>query len=91
MNTKVTMTCMTTKQKFDIENPDVIILKNGRFAYKCRCPWDGKNGKQLYAFKFCSRKAYEDSHTQIERPESPEQDQLLHTPESPEAEMERTE
>ena len=30
----VTMTCMTTKQKFDVENPTVVVLSNGRYAYK---------------------------------------------------------
>ena len=55
------MTCMTTKQKFEVESPNVVVLKNGRFAFKERCPWDGKDGKVLYAWKFCSRKCYEDS------------------------------
>ena len=54
------MTCMTTKQKFEVENPDVIELKNGRFAYKVMCPWKGKNEKDLYAFKFCSAAAREE-------------------------------
>ena len=54
------MTCMTTKQKFVVEDPTVIVLKNGRFAFKCECPWDGKNGKKLFAFKWCGRKDYED-------------------------------
>jgi hypothetical protein len=65
----VTMTCMTTKQKFDVENPTVIRLKNGRYAYRVRCPWDGKNGKELYAFKFCSAAAYQKQ--QEAKPESP--------------------
>ena len=52
------MTCMTTKKKFDVENPPVTRLANGRFAYRVRCPWDGKNGKELYAFKFCGHAAY---------------------------------
>jgi hypothetical protein len=56
----VTMTCMTTKKKFDVENPDVTVLRNGRYAYMCECPWEGKNGKKLKAFKFCSAKAYND-------------------------------
>jgi hypothetical protein len=54
----VTMMCMTTKQKFEVENPQVVVLRNGRFAYKEKCPWQGKNGKELYAFKFCSQEAY---------------------------------
>ena len=52
------MTCMTTKQKFEVEDPPVIVLSNGRYAYKVRCPWNGKNDKELYAFKFCSAAAY---------------------------------
>jgi hypothetical protein len=54
----VTMTCMTTKQKFDVEDPEVIVLRNGRYAYRCPCPWEGKHGKQLFAFKFASAAAY---------------------------------
>ncbi len=57
----VTMTCMTTKQKFEIESPPVVMLRNGRYAYKVECPWLGKNDKTLYAFKFCSKAAYEAS------------------------------
>ena len=57
--TKVTMTCMTTKKKFEVEDPEVVVLRNGRYAYRCACPWEGKNGKKLHAFKFCSRSAYE--------------------------------
>lgn len=56
---KVTMTCMTTKQKFEVENPPVVMLKNGRYAYRVQCPWKGKNDKDLFAFKFCSAAAYE--------------------------------
>ena len=52
------MTCMTTKQKFDVEDPEVVVLNNGRFAYKAKCPWTGKAGKELYAFKFCSSEAH---------------------------------
>ena len=55
---KVTMTCMTTKQKFEIENPPVVVLANGRYAYRVKCPWEGKNGKELFAFKFCSAAAH---------------------------------
>jgi len=54
----VSMTCMTTKNKFDVENPTVVVLANGRYAYKVDCPWEGKNGKKLTAFKFCSHDAY---------------------------------
>ena len=58
MATTVTMTCMTTKKSFDVEDPPVIRLANGRYAYRVPCPWDGKNGKKLTAFKFCSAAAY---------------------------------
>ena len=57
--TKVTMTCMTTKQKFDVDDPPVTVLANGRYAYRVKCPWEGKNSKELYAFKFCSAAAYQ--------------------------------
>jgi len=50
---------MTTKKKFDVVNPEVAVLKNGRYAYRVQCPWEGKGGKTLYAFKFCSAAAYE--------------------------------
>lgn len=55
----VTMTCMTTKQKFDVEDPPVVVLANGRYAFKAKCPWEGKNGKELFAFKFCGSADYE--------------------------------
>lgn len=55
----VTMTCMTTKQKFDVEDPPVIVLANGRYAYRVECPWTGKSGQPLYAFKFCSKAAFD--------------------------------
>ena len=56
----VELTCMTTKKKFTVpaDEAPVVMLKNGRYAYRVRCPWDGKNGKELYAFKFCSADAY---------------------------------
>lgn len=50
----VEFTCMTTKKKFTVDDPEVIVLKNGRFAYQVPCPWAGKNGKSLIAVKFCS-------------------------------------
>ena len=58
MQRPVTMTCMTTKKQFDVDNPPVVVLANGRYAYRVPCPWEGKNGKELYAFKFCSSEAY---------------------------------
>lgn len=81
MSEKVTMTCMTTKQKFEVEDPPVVMLANGRYAYRVRCPWDGKNGKELFAFKFCSAAAYKAYHKEPEEedaqspPESPEKDE----------------
>ena len=50
----VEFTCMTTKKKFEVNDPDVVVLKNGRFAYRAECPWEGKNGRSLVAMKFCS-------------------------------------
>ena len=71
----VRMTCMTTKQKFDVEDPEVVMLANGRFAYKTPCPWEGKNGKQLTAFKFCSSVAYRDWTERHKQPvEEPEEE-----------------
>lgn len=49
---------MTTKEKFEVTNPDVFIMANGRYAYRVECPWKGKDGKTLHAFKFASRAAY---------------------------------
>lgn len=80
------MTCMTTKQKFTVEDPDVRVLQNGRYAYRVKCPWEGKNGKELYAFKFCSAEAYRNfcaRTEQSERPESPVEEQQPERPESP--------
>ena len=62
----VTLYCMTSKKKFDVVNPPVVVLKNGRFAYRAMCPDKGKDGKDLYAFKFCSaadHKRYESSNS----------------------------
>lgn len=55
------MMCMTTKKKFDVEDPEVVVLNNGRFAYRAICPWPGKNDRELVAYKFCSQAAYERS------------------------------
>lgn len=54
----VVMTCMTLKKQFETEDPEVILLRNGRYAYRAECPWKGKNDKTLYAFKFASADAY---------------------------------
>lgn len=55
----VEMTCMTTKQKFQVDDPPIVVLGNGRYAYRAQCPWEGKGGKTLFAWKFCSKAAYE--------------------------------
>ncbi len=55
----VQMMCMTKKQKFEVENPEVVVLSNGRYAYRAMCPWKGKNDRDLYAWKFCGQAAYE--------------------------------
>ena len=66
----VTMTCMTTKKKFDVDAPEVVLLRNGRYAYKATCPWEGKGGKQLAAFKFCSSEAYREFTSRAVKSES---------------------
>ena len=68
----VTMTCLTTKQKFEVLNPTVVVLANGRFAYRVTCPWKGKNDKELTAFKFCGRKQYEAYEASLEASEDSE-------------------
>lgn len=69
------MTCMTTKQKFEVSNPPVIVLANGRYAYRVQCPWTGKTGQPLFAFKFCSKDAF-DRFTSRQHPEmSPTEDE----------------
>ena len=67
------MTCMTTKQKFNVSDPEVIVLKNGRYAYRALCPWVGKNSKPLYAFKFCTKGAYENTLKTEEKGEESEE------------------
>jgi hypothetical protein len=72
----VTMTCMTTKQKFEVENPEVVVLSNGRYAYRAECPWTGKNNRPLTAFKFCSTEAYKIyTDSLIEKQDEGEQEQ----------------
>jgi len=56
----VLMMCLTTKKTFEVEDPEVIVLKNGRYAFRAQCPWKHDSGKLLYAFKFASKKAYEE-------------------------------
>jgi len=71
----VTMTCMTTKKKFDVDDPEVVVLKNNRYAYRVKCPWQGKNDRDLYAFKFCSAQAYEDYNGKDGASAAPESEQ----------------
>ena len=71
---EVVMTCMTTKQKFNVSDPEVIVLKNGRYAYRALCPWVGKNSKPLYAFKFCTKGAYENTLKKEKGEESDEEE-----------------
>jgi hypothetical protein len=49
---------MTLKKKFECDSPEVVLLKNKRYAYKALCPWKGVDNKDLYAFKFASSEAY---------------------------------
>jgi len=69
----VEMTCMTTKMKFETsfdEGLQVVVLKNGRYAYRAKCPWQGKSGKDLHAFKFCGKNQLEMYNAFLEREES---------------------
>ena len=81
-DTPVVMTCMTTKKKFEVLHPPVRVLKNNRYAYRVACPWEGKNGKKLVAFKFCSYAAYQahcdrnPSAAECEHPEEAECEHL---------------
>ena len=59
MANPVQMMCMTTKQKFEVEDPEVVVLSNGRYAFRAKCPWQGKKDQDLYAWKFCGQQAYE--------------------------------
>lgn len=73
----VRMKCMTTKFDFDASFEDgleVVVLRNGRYAYKCPVPWKGKNGKDLSAFKFCGKNALEEYQTWLETSEKGPED-----------------
>lgn len=56
----VVMTCMTFKKQFECDSPEIVLLKNKRYAYKALCPWKGANDKDLWAFKFASSQAYKE-------------------------------
>lgn len=66
----VEMTCMTTKKKFLVDDPPVVRLANGRYAYKVECPWKGKEDKTLHAWKFASKEAADSQPPQAEHEES---------------------
>jgi hypothetical protein len=74
---------MTTKQKFEVSDPPVIVLANGRYAYRVECPWTGKNGQTLYAFKFCSKVAF-DRYAASQTPTQEEMSETLEDTEEPE-------
>ena len=80
----VTMMCLTTKKKFEAENPAVVVLRNGRYAYRVKCPWEGKNGKELYAFKFCSQAAYRKYNNIADEAQDSDTDVAQSPPGSPE-------
>jgi hypothetical protein len=62
----VEMTCMTTKKKFEVDGPEVVVLRNGKYCYKALCPWKGKNGRLLHAYKFASKAAWEEYRKGVE-------------------------
>jgi hypothetical protein len=82
----VTFTCMTKKEKFDVVDPEVVVLKNGRFAYKSRCPWEGKDNQTLHAFKFCGRADHEAYIARTADPAIEEEDPAEIEPEAEPAE-----
>lgn len=51
----VTMKCMVTKKTFEVTNPEVIELKNGRHAYCVEAPWPRANGEPIKCYKFAPR------------------------------------
>lgn len=75
MSEPVVMTCMTTKKKFDSMNPPVVVLGNGRYAYRAPCPWRGKNDKELFAYKFCSAAAYQSYTSSTDDKQVPSEDE----------------
>ena len=65
---------MTTKQKFDVDLPEVVVLRNGRYAYRAECPWEGKSGKKLVSYKFCCASEYEEHMKRGHEEDSSEKD-----------------
>lgn len=76
------MTCMTTKQKFEVADPEVVVLRNNRYAYRATCPWSGRSGKPLVAYKFCSAEAHRDYEARQKASTSDEKDEHLVAAES---------
>ena len=62
---EITMTCMTKKEKFTVNDPEVVVLNNGRYAYRAQCPWKGKNDKDLFAYKFCGAQQYNEYRERV--------------------------
>lgn len=52
-------TCMSRKLKFDLPDPEISKMMNGRYYMRVPCPWLAKDGRPLTACKFASRAAYE--------------------------------
>ena len=79
------MSCLTTKKKFDAVNPEVVVLSNGRHAYRAQCPWKGKNDRTLYAYKFTNAAAHGrclERKRKFPGNEEEEEDEHFNTPES---------
>ncbi len=57
----VRMYCLSRKLKFDVVDPDIVKMANGRPQYRTTCPWmHAKSGRSLVACKFASTEAYKD-------------------------------
>ena len=77
------MSCLTTKKKFTAVNPEVVVLSNGRHAYRAQCPWKGKNERVLYAYKFTNAAAHGRCLERKRKfPGNEEEDEHFNTPES---------
>lgn len=50
MPNTVTMKCMKTKKSFELDDPPVVELKNGRHAYCAKAPWAEEEWKPCYKF-----------------------------------------
>ena len=55
---------MVTKEKFKVENPQVVQLRNGKHAYMAVAPWKNpKTGNECVAYKFCANPNKQKSET----------------------------